>query len=105
MERLTVTETKFLAPIAASKEQLIAEIKRHQKYYDRLAEYEDAEDKGLLIKLPSETDKGDITYIYGGSVWVVRLEHIGNVISKRKVTKFYPNYETAEEALKGSVSQ
>lgn len=63
--------------------------------------YHDAEEQGLLIKLPTETDKGNVTYIYSGSVWVVKLENIGHVISKRKITKFYPNYEAAEEALKG----
>ena len=41
MNRLTVTGTKFLTPMQASKEQLLEEIKRHQKYYDRLVAYED----------------------------------------------------------------
>lgn len=60
MNRLTVTGTKFLTPMTASKEELIAEIKRHQKYYDKLAVYEDLEEQGLLIKLPCKV--GDTVY-------------------------------------------
>ncbi len=41
MDRLTVTGCKFLTPAIASKNELLDEIRRHQKYYDRLAAYED----------------------------------------------------------------
>jgi hypothetical protein len=78
-----------------------SEIEKIVKLGEALKAYEDAEEQGLLIKLPPKTDKGNVTYIYSGSVWVVKLENVGHVISKRKVTKFYPNYEAAEEALEG----
>lgn len=50
MNRLTSTGAKFLTPMQATKEELIEEIKRHQKYYDRLAAYEDTglEPKDIL---------------------------------------------------------
>jgi hypothetical protein len=41
-ERLTATGCKFLIPAIASKNELLDEIRRHQKYYDRLAAYEDS---------------------------------------------------------------
>lgn len=41
MDRMTVTGCKFLTPAVASKNELLDEIRRHQKYYDRLADYED----------------------------------------------------------------
>jgi hypothetical protein len=42
LERLTATGCKFLIPAIASKNELLDEIRRHQKYYDRLAAYEDS---------------------------------------------------------------
>lgn len=50
MNRLTETGAKFLTPMQATKEELITEIKRHQKYYDKLAAYEDTglEPKNIL---------------------------------------------------------
>lgn len=53
MERLTVTGAKFHIPPKASKEDLREEIKLHQKYYDKLTQYEDAEEQGLILRLPS----------------------------------------------------
>jgi hypothetical protein len=72
---------------------------------DILDKYRDAEEQGLLITIPKETDNGFISYIYQGSIYVVRIEHIGHVISKRKVTTFYHDFDEAEEVLKGSIPE
>lgn len=75
MNRLTITGSKFLAPMQASKEQLLEEIKRHQKYYDKLAEFEDLEEQGLLIKLPCKVRD----YVY-------EANKSRNIISTYKIT-------------------
>jgi hypothetical protein len=76
-----------------------------KRYCAELGEIKIAEEQGLLVKLPKETDSGHVSYIYQGSVYVVRIENIGHVISKRKVTTFYGNYEAAKKALKSGVSE
>lgn len=60
MKRLTNKGCKFLTPAIASKDMLLKEIESHQKYYDKLAEYEDLEEQGLLVKLPCKV--GDTAY-------------------------------------------
>lgn len=79
MNRLTKTGCEFLAPMQATKEQLCEEIKRHQKYYDKLAEYEDLEEQGLMLKLPCKV--GDTLYktppVNSISEWVVYAINIG----------------------------
>ena len=41
MERLTCKGLNFIPPLTASPMELCKETERHQKYYDRLLEYED----------------------------------------------------------------
>ncbi|MBE5966542.1 MAG: hypothetical protein E7255_06200 [Lachnospiraceae bacterium] len=141
MDRLTVTGTKFLTPAIASKQELIAEIERHQKYYDRLAEYEDtgltpeeitsiikegvpswipkyleyrdAEEQGLLIKLPCKV--GDTVYwishfkkgINSGTVNSIRISKFGfdlevsngNALFWREQEKIFFTREEAEKSI------
>ena len=68
-----------------------------------LTHYEKLLEQGRLVELPLETDKGNVCYIYQGSIYVIKIEHIGLPIYKRNIHKFYKDYEEAGKALKEGV--
>ena len=65
MERLTKREGKHTVRIGN-------EWRRHDKGWDRLADYEDAEEQGLLLRLPCKV--GDMAYVIINGARVYEME-------------------------------
>ena len=59
----------------------------------RLAEYDRQIKEGELVKVPCDLtsidSKTKLSYEFEGDEWVINAEHIGRVLTKRKVSEFW----------------